>query len=321
MTLRLLLMPVLVAAACGGPTAHPAGADAPRASDALAGGDAPGGGDASPALDPANDGAYAVTVTDVTIPAGGTRQAAATTFVPTGAPAPRPLVFVSPGFQMARSQYTSYAHHLATWGMTVVLADYTDTGFFPDHQQLADDISTEITWALGQQDLAIDATKIATAGHSLGGKLSVLVAADDDRIRAVVGWDPVDGGTPTVVPDKMATVHAAIAVVGETTDGSGGGMPCAPTNENYETFYGAAPSPALAMTIANASHMDWVDDPSCALCGFCTAGTAPRELVRTASRRLDVAWLRAQLLGDTAMAPWLASPPEVTAGEATVEQK
>ena len=308
---------IVLAAACGTHSALPASSDAPRTADAQP--PPPPPIDTASAVDPATDGAFAVTVTDVTISVGS-RQAAATTFVPTGAPSPRPLVFVSPGFQMARAQYTSYAHHLATWGMTVVLADYTDTGFFPDHQQLADDISKEITWALAQPDLAIDATKIATAGHSLGGKLSALVAGDDTRIDAVVGWDPVDGGSPSAAP-TLAAAHAAVAVIGETTDGSGGGMPCAPTNENFATFYAAAPSPALAMTIATASHMDWVDDGSCAFCGLCTAGTAPRELARTATRRLNVAWLRAQLLGDASMMPWLTSPPEVTAGEATVEQK
>ena len=263
-----------------------------------------------------------VQVGDVTIDVGNGRSAAATTYVPTAAPAPRPLVVISPGFQMARAQYASYAQHLASWGMTVVLADYTDEGFFPDHQQLADDIDAEITWAIGQADLGVDPTKIATAGHSLGGKLSILVAADDPRVGAVVGWDPVDGGSaPTVVPGKMAGFHAALAVIGETTDGSGGGMPCAPTAQNYATFYGAAPSPALAMTIDGADHMDWVDDPTCALCSLCTAGTAPADRARTATRRLDVAWLRRRLLGDTAMDPWLASPPEVGAGTAAVAQK
>ncbi len=314
---RPALTIVLAAAACGSPTAHPAGPDAPRADGAAGSADA--AGDAVASQDPATDGAYAVTVTDVTIPVD-TRQAAATTFVPQGAPSPRPLVFVSPGFQMARSQYTSYAHHLATWGMTVVLADYTDTGFFPDHAQLASDIQVEITWALAQPDLAIDATRIATAGHSLGGKLSVLVADDDARVKAVVGWDPVDANSPSAVA-AMTNLHAAVAVVGETTDGSGGGMPCAPTAQNYATFYAAAPSPALSMTIADADHMDWVDDPSCTFCTLCTAGTAPADRARTATRRLDVAWLRAQLLGDTTMTPWLANPPEVIAGVATVARK
>jgi len=320
------LLALLALSACNSATSNPAGVDAPlgHPADAPSGTtDAPGTTTDAPiasGTDPATDGTFAVTTATVTIPAGASRTAPATTFVPTGAPSPRPLVFVSPGFQMARTQYTSYAHHLATWGFTVVLADYTDTSFFADHQQLADDISLEITWALAQTNLGIDATKIATAGHSLGGDISILVAADDARVKAVVGWDPVDASSPAVIP-KVPSLHAALAVIGETTDGAGGGMPCAPTAQNFHQFYLGAPSPALEMTVATADHMDWVDDPTCAFCTFCTAGTAPADLARTATKRLNVAWLRKQFFADGAMTSWLAAPPEVGAGTATVTSK
>lgn len=300
--------------------------DAPQAIDGHASVDAPASTDAAPTTDapasttdPATDGPYTVTTATVSIPAGGTRTAPATTYVPSS-PAPHPLVFVSPGFQMARTQYASYAQHLATWGFTVVLADYTDTGFFADHQMLADDVSVEITWALAQSNLAVDATKIATAGHSLGGDISMLVAADDNRIKAVVGWDPVDGSSPAVLP-KVPAITAAIAVIGETTDGAGGGMPCAPTAQNYQQFYAAAKTPAYELNVPTADHMDWVDDPTCAFCTFCTAGTAPAELARTATKRLNVAWLRSRFFADASMATWLSAPPEVAAGTATVATK
>ncbi|MBA3539017.1 MAG: hypothetical protein H0T79_05270 [Deltaproteobacteria bacterium] len=270
--------------------------------------------------DPAGDGDFVVTTQVVAIPIG-TRSAAATTFVPAAAPAPRPLVVISPGFQMPRTQYVSYAQHLASWGMTVVLADYADTSFFPDHQGLADDVRGVITWALAQPGLGADATKIATAGHSLGGKISTLAAADDTRIVAVIGWDPVDSTSPSVAPEKLTAMTAAVAVIGETTNAGGGGMPCAPNAENFARFYAAAPSPALAMTITGADHMDWVDDPSCGFCGFCAAGAASPDLARMATRRLDVAWLRLQLEHDTTMEAWLTAPPELAAGTATVQRK
>jgi len=98
--------------------------------------------------------------------------------------------------------------------------------------------------------------------------------------------------------------------VGENTKGRGGGRPGAPAAGNFEQFYAAAQSPALSIAIAGADHMDWVDDPSCFACGFCTPGTATPELVRTVTRRVDVAWLRLHLLGDTTMNTWLDAPPE-----------
>ncbi len=278
--------------------------------------DAPG----ASTLDPASDGTSAVATQDVTI-AGATsgHQLPATIFTPT--PSNRALVVISPGFQMARTQYTSYAHHLATWGFTVVLTDYADQGFFADHQAMADDVGAVITYALAQPQLAIDGSRIAVAGHSLGGDISTLAASDDARIQAVLGWDPVDGSSPSVVPEHMSSLHAALAVIGETTDASGGFMPCAPASDNFQQFYASAASPALQMTLAGADHMDWVDDPSCAYCTVCTEGTAPDSLAHSATKRLDVAWLRRVLFADAAMDAWLTTPPEVGAGTATVTRK
>jgi len=312
---------VVVAAACGG--SHDAtspvdaqGGEGDAATDGHAGDSPPSSG-----TDPAGDGPSAVTMSTATIPGNGSgRMLSATVYVPQEMGS-HPLVVVSPGFQMQRTQYASYAHHLATWGFTVVLTDYAESGFSIDHARIAGDVPKVIDWALGQTSLAVDAQRIATAGHSLGGKISVFAATLDPRIKAVVAWDPVDSNNPSVAPEKMASLAAAVAVIGETTNASGGFMPCAPMADNFQTFYAAAPSPALAMTINGADHMDWVDDSSCSVCGFCTAGSAPPERARDASRRLDVAWLRRQLLGDTAMEPWLSSPPEVQAATATVQRK
>jgi predicted dienelactone hydrolase len=284
--------------------------------------DAPIGSDAPTGTDPADDGPYLVTTQPVSIPgAAPGRTLPSTVFKPTGAPTPAAFVVISPGFQMARTQYTSYARHLATWGFVVALTDYADQSFFPAHQDLADDLAAVIDWGLGQASLAVDPARIAAAGHSLGGKLSVLAASDDPRIKAVVGWDPVDSNAPSVAPERMTNLTAAVAVIGETTNGSGGGMPCAPAADNFQTFYAAAPSPALEMTMTGADHMDWVDDPSCTFCGFCTPGTDAPAVTRTATRRLNVAWLRRQLDADSAMDPWLATPPEIGTGHATVVQK
>lgn len=272
--------------------------------------------------DPADDGAYAVTMMTASIPgAAQGRTVASTVFVPTGAPTPMPLVIVSPGFQMPRTQYTSYAHHLATWGFVAIATDYAESGFFLDHARIAADVPSVIDWALAQSSLSIDGDKIATVGHSLGGKISVFAATLDTRIKAVVGWDPVDSSNPSVAPEKMGGLAAAVAVVGETTNGSGGGMPCAPAADNFAAFYAAAASPALAMTAVGADHMDWVDDPSCSVCGFCSPGTADASLVRKVTRRLDVAWLRRRLLGDVAMDGWLTAPPEAGSGGVTIQHK
>jgi predicted dienelactone hydrolase len=312
-------LPILVVVAACGSHGNANSLDAASAQDATRGSDsAPG--DSAIGADPAGDGPSSVATQTASISGATTgRKVPATIFVPT--PANHALVVVSPGFQMQRTQYVSYAQHLATWGYTVVLTDYADTSLFADHQKLADDVGAVITFALAQTALGLDADKVGVAGHSLGGDISTLAAAGDARIKSIVGWDPVDASSPSVVPEKMGSVHAALAVIGETTNASGGGMPCAPAAENFQQFYAAAASPALAMTVTGADHMDWVDDPSCGFCGFCTAGSADAALARTATKRLDVAWFGRTLLGDATMDPWLTSPPEVAAGTASVVRK
>lgn len=312
------LMLLCLVAACGESQPSSNLADASVGGDGAVTSDGPTGDGPAAAGDPALDGTATVTTMTTSI-AGATagRTLPSTVFVPS-TPGPHALVVVSPGFQMKRTQYASYAKHLATWGFVVVTTDYADQSFGADHTKLAQDVPAVITWALGQTALSVDTAKIAVAGHSLGGRISVFAATLDPRIKAVVGWDPVDATSPSVVPEKMTGLTAAIAVIGETTNSSGGVMPCAPGDENFQKFYAASPSPALSMTIAAADHMDWVDDPTCFLCTLCTAGTAPNERARTATRRLDVAWLRRQLFADTSMDTWLTSPPEVAAQTATV---
>ncbi|MFT3694385.1 MAG: alpha/beta hydrolase [Kofleriaceae bacterium] len=240
------------------------------------------------------DGASTVATSTTTLDgATSDHKLPATIYTPT--PANGSSVIISPGFQMARAQYASFAQHMATWGYTVILTDYADQSFLADHQKMADDVNAVATYALAQTGI----TKVAFAGHSLGGDISVLAAtATGTKASALLGWDPVDASSPSVVPDKTFT--APLAVIGETTDGSGGFMPCAPTVDNFQQFYAAAASPALIITADNADHMDWVDDGTCALCGLCTAGTADPADVHTATKRMNVAWLNEQLLGQPA---------------------
>src|SRR5580704_9733225 len=56
---------------------------------------------------------------------------------------------------------------------------------------------------------------------------------------------------------------------------------------------------AAARRPTDRRHMDWVDDPSCAVCSLCSA---PASLARETTRRLDVAWLRSRFSGDVAVA-------------------
>ncbi len=330
--LRCLLIAVVACAACSGgddPTlvidaaidAGTTAVDAPSAIDAGA------DRDAAPAVDPALPGRYRSLVTaEVRVPISPTASIAATVCAPsidgtTAAPGPFPLVVISPGFQLARGQYRLYCDHLATWGYVAIARDYGASG---NHQAKAAEVGKVIDWALGAASgLAprLDPTRVAVAGHSLGGKVSVNAAILDARVRAVIGWDPVDAlppfgndGSMSVTPELMANLRVPIALVGELTDATGGlgGMSCAPAADNYQQFYRAAcqASAAVEVTIAMADHTDWIGDrASCGLaCLACSNGATPETTVHAITKRVTTAWLDRHLRGDATMDAWLGAP-------------
>ena len=300
--------------------------------------DAPTDADApAPVEGPAAPGTFAVVhVDNVTVDGGGGRKVTITVCEPsldggtTVAPGPFPLVVLSPGFSLDKSNYDSYCRHLATWGFLALIQNYSEGAFDLKHADLAADAVALIDWvqsdASGLKD-RLDATRIATAGHSLGGKVSLLAATLDPRIKAVVGWDPVVAGAPGAAQDPTPVVDVPLAVLGETTDSTVGPyeQACAPAGANFQAVYDAAKPPALKVTIAGANHMVWLDDTDCGLpCLVCNPATADPAWVRLLTRRTTVAFLRRHLFDDASMDPYLtgtAMQADVDAGRVTVEGK
>ena len=130
-----------------------------------------------------------------------------------------PLVVLSPGFTMPRTELTSLAEDLASRGYIVALVDHTyeNTGTtFPDGQTLTcvmcDRPKTPEVWAALNESRAkdvsfvidqltthrhpswryarmIDRDRIGMAGHSVGGSATVPALLADDRIRAGANLD------------------------------------------------------------------------------------------------------------------------------------
>jgi pimeloyl-ACP methyl ester carboxylesterase len=320
-TLRsLMLLPIAVATAAACADGDPAATASAAVSPA-------------PALtDPTQNGTYRVYRRTVTV-----RTAAgsvATTICapsddgsrvsPTGGPFP--LLVIGPGFQQGRAQYASYCDHLATWGVIAIGRDNIG-GFAPNHSTLANLTTGLVDWALGgTSGLAphVDAGAIAVAGHSLGGKVGMLAASRDPRIGLVVGWDPVDSGTPSVAPELMGAIDAPVVVIGETLDGTGSIQACAPTAQNYQRYFDAAAPPALAVTVLGADHFDFVDNPGCFTCRFCRRGTADPAAVRALTRRTTVAAIKYYLEGDASADSYLtgaAMQADVAAGRVTIDER
>ncbi len=248
-----------------------------------------------------------------------------------------PLIIVSPGATQSRNQYRSHCDHMASWGMVVISENFVgNSGFFPpsNHNRLADDLIAVIDWATSEDNpvfAAVDAEAIGVAGHSMGGKVSLLAAARDPRIKAAVGWDPVDANGPftspsspdfsSVTPEMMPDITAAVAVLGETTNSRGSffSPACAPRNENFQQYFEFSSIGSLEVDIFDADHMDWIDGSGCFPCSPCNASDRP--FVRALTRRVTTAWFRLHLLGDEQMQPILELSDEVAADLVSVRHK
>lgn len=233
--------------------------------------------------DPAEPGTFVVLQERFGVPRpdGDTGASNATVYIPalderTPAPGPFPLVLVMPGFGASHTGYLAYSTLFASHGFVVLGLDTDDGGFVleSDHELEARRVLAAIDWMLGESAMAerIDATKIAAAGHSKGGKVAFWAAALDPRIDLVIGWDPSNaGGAPCFIDPERCNAQPA-APNCNTPDGEGqearsgvlhlmhaeslilGVAPDPLTNpdpaHNALNFYRGAPSPTTYVGLA-----------------------------------------------------------------------
>lgn len=265
---------------------------------------------------PEGSGPYAVTMSRTML-----TGATAIAYVPTLAPGEHaPLVVFKHGFQLSSANYAMLLQRIATHGFVVIGVD-TASGFFggPTNIDERDAIVHAIDWALSTAPFAsgVDRAHVAVMGHSRGGKDAVLAAAADPRITAALLLDPVNGcgpgmGFTATCPDAASASEAGaltipVGVMGETNDGTGGFMPCAPTAQNYATLYAGihASTWAVEWTFADAVHMTFTDDGGGSAGSFCAREPANVATLREDVRTMAVAFARYHLRGETGMAAWL----------------
>jgi dienelactone hydrolase len=250
------------------------------------------------------DGPHQWTVSNLQVTRGQNSPFAVSVYVPDGT-GPFPVVVLSAGAQQPAAAYAPYATRLASWGIASVLRD--DPGLFADAAGLVLDVSYTVTDWLAAQNAAagtlhgkLDTTKIGLAGHSRGGRVSLLSAEADakGKIRGVFGLDTVDDRAP-YCRTTIATVGVPIALLGETTDS--GANDCAPNGQNYAMLYEMAASPAVAITLVHADHTMFQDQSQCVFCSFCTKGTADPQATLATSVRYLTAFFARELLGDSSV--------------------
>jgi dienelactone hydrolase len=157
-----------------------------------------------------------------------TRTNAVSDVTPAGPEHHLPLVVLSPGFTNSRSALTALAEDLASHGYVVAGIDHTYESFgtaFPDgrvttclarearrrdewfQEKVVAGRAADVSFVLGQLTGAypawpgaalIDPSRIAMAGHSMGGAAAIAAMVADSRILA--GID-MDGTTCASIPD------------------------------------------------------------------------------------------------------------------------
>jgi len=235
---------------------------------------------------------------------------------------PFPLVVFSHGFLLDGEKYRSYADHLASHGFVVALPSYA-MGLSVDHRDLQADLLAVLAhyaeanaWPGHPLQGGIEADLIGTSGHSLGGKLSLMGASTDARVRAVGVLDPVDGGGPpgttadspkypSLAPERMGQIRVPLLLIGNDLGRlASAGFPCAPEAENYQRFFEAATPPALEVTQLDVGHNQYLDDEG-GLGAVCPQGDTPSERVRAAAGAYLTAFFRGHLTAESAALDWL----------------
>jgi pimeloyl-ACP methyl ester carboxylesterase len=268
----------------------------------------------TPPAAPAGSGLFGFTVT--TAVAGGLDS---TIYLPDGA-GPFPVIVLTHGFQLSPADYVSYGEHLASWGYVTVLPQFPGNLFSsPTHTELKSALADLLDWLDSAPTVlggVADPSELGLVGHSLGGKVALLLTTEDARPDAVFAIDPVDAGPPnggnaadypSVAPELMSTIGVPVIYLGETQNSVAGGFgpACAPAGENFQAYYSAATSPAMEVEVAAANHMSFLDNPSCLFCLACPAGTDDPLVTKSVTRELMTAFFEAELRDEEWPDAWL----------------
>jgi len=157
-----------------------------------------------------------------------------------------------------------------------------------------------------------DAELVGLSGHSLGGKISLMASAEDERPKASFVLDPVDSAAapifsnpddyPSVTPEKMPQITVPLGLVGETLNGVADegffSQACAPEEDNFHQYYLFAESPAIEIEVLGANHMSFLDNPECGfVCSVFPKGTDDPATTRQLARKYMTAFYNYKLLG------------------------
>ncbi len=269
-----------------------------------------------------HDGPFAFTTANAML-TNGTRSFTEIAYVPTTAGL-HPVVSLSPGLLQKAAAYAPFASRLASYGVMVLLRD--DPGPLTVTTDVAADVEYAVgTWLPTAYAGKVDLAHVGLAGHSRGGK-TTLLAAEQGLKGKVVAWfglDPVD--TTTVSGGKQArdtlpqigipTVYLEAAVASS----------CSPAADGAETLFPLSPSPSVKIVGLGAGHTQLQDQASCTQCNLCApAGKADPKIVLAYAVRYMTAFFARELLAATDVGPafeMAGASADVQAGHVSIDAK
>jgi predicted dienelactone hydrolase len=169
---------------------------------------------------------------------------------------PYPMIAFGHGFAMQASYYNSYYEHLASHGYIVIAPQFPDT----QHGELALDLLACLDW-LRQRNgdaqhalhSAVDTSRAAVSGHSMGGGASLLAASYDSRIRAAAPMCPAET-TPSTIA-RMGQIAGAVCIIAASNDG------ITPVSTQQQPMYNAAQAFKSLAVLQGGNHTRCMDTP------------------------------------------------------------
>jgi pimeloyl-ACP methyl ester carboxylesterase len=211
---------------------------------------------------------------------------------PAGVVEAAPAIIFLPARAAPEWQYDSYARALASRGFVVALRTWY--GFLRTDPELASDARTIADWLVAHGLARADA--LGVAGHSMGGKASIMAALADPRFRAVVAIDPDENGYTHVARGPIARLRSPLLVIGAEVAYKAFRL-CATKDGNYRSFFPHAPPGTVELTLLGADHVQVMDDPNTPGMGICRVGKVDSQKVRLLSRAATVAFFEQHLAG------------------------
>jgi len=227
------------------------------------------------------------------------------------AAAPAAAVSFGHGFLSAVDLYDSTMDHLASHGY-IVIATTSESSLFPSHSNFALDIRQCLTW-LEQQDVlaggwllgAVDETKFAVSGHSMGGGASALAAGADTRIKCLATLAAAETNPSASTAASSIQVPSRFIVGSQDT--------IVPPS-NTQPQYNNCDAPRQITTITGGSHCGFIDSAIIA----CDSGSLARADQLAKTRALLLEFFNASLRGDAARFATVWGAGAQVAGTSTV---